>query len=405
MGHKNTDGENMATQTQAQLDVKKPWQKGFELSYINQIKNCFSTYNTFAFSPFAQWNGPKIADSLSKERLVQIPGAGYIDTHTAKTSTDIVMYYDVVLGRRLRGDRIINSIGLDKDGSIDVMVGAIRDLVTKDPTQSTWAYIFEEDETQRLVVERAGFKKIGIKVTTFSEIYGVYFRDAVNSKVPREHPYVDPAEKVSLVKLNTPNLSVLCDAIAKKLDAFDVQYANHYSKHNKGKAWSAISLRGFSSDPSFISKPVCMGEAWNKEHANESFSLQDTEFRAKFPEVEEVVKLLGLGTQERIRFMRLAPGGGELTRHTDQVEPDAGVTAGTLMRIHLPIKTNPKVDFTVWDYKGSERTLNMKKGELWYLDIRKPHRAINGGTEERIHLVIDIGATNELKSLLPDEVA
>jgi len=391
------------TQDTAEATVK-PWQKGFDINKINKIKESFTRYNKFAFSPFAQWNGPKIADSLSKERFIHVPLSGYIDTHVAKTSTDIVMYYDVVIGKKLKGDRIINAIGLDADGSVDTMVNALRDLVTKDSTQSTWATIFEEDETQRKIVERAGFKKVGVKVTTFSEIYGIYFRDAVASLSPREHPYVDPAEKVSLVKLNTSDLTTLCEAIAKKLDQFDLQYANHYSKHNKGKAWSAISLRGFSSDPSFISKPVCMGEVWNKEHANESYALQDTEMREKFPEVEQVVKLLGLGTQERIRFMRLAPGGGELTRHTDQVEPDAGVTPGTLMRIHLPIKTNPKVDFTVWDYRGKERVVNMKKGELWYLDIRKPHRAINGGDEERIHLVIDIGATSELKSLLPDEV-
>lgn len=383
---------------------QKPWQKGFDITRINTIKENFARYNKFAFSPFTQWNGPKIADSLAKERLVQVEGAGYIDTHVAKTSTNIVMYYDVVIGKRLRGDRIINAVGVADVGSTDVMINAITELTTRDTTQSTWAYIWEEDDTQRNIITAAGFKKVGIKVTTFSEIYGIYFKDAVDTTTAREHPYVDPAEQLSLVKLKTANLTSLCDKIAKRLDALDVEYANHYSKHNKGRAWSAISLRGFSTDPSFISKPVCMGEAWNKEHANESFALQDTEMRAAFPEVEEVVKLLGLGTQERIRFMRLAPGGGELTRHTDQVEPDAGVTDGTLMRIHLPIKTNPKVDFTVWDYRGQERTVNMSKGELWYLDIRKPHRAINGGEEERIHLVIDIGATDELKSLLPDEV-
>lgn len=383
---------------------QKPWQKGFDLSHINAIKENFARYNTFAFSPFSQWNGPKIADSLSKDRLVPINGAGYIDTHVAKTSTNIVMYYDVVIGKKLKGDRIINAIGVVDGGCVDVMIDALRELTGRDTAQSTWAYIWEEDETQRNIITKAGFKKVGIKVTTFSEIYGIYFKDAVDATTAREHPYVDPAEQLSLVKLKTTNLTLLCEKIAKRLDALDVEFANHYSKHNKGRAWSAISLRGFSSDPSFISKPVCMGEAWNKEHANESYALQDTEMRAAFPEVEDVVKLLGLGTQERIRFMRLAPGGGELTRHTDQVEPDAGVTDGTLMRIHLPIKTNPKVDFTVWDYRGQERTVNMKKGELWYLDIRKPHRAINGGDEERIHLVIDIGATNELKSLLPDEV-
>ena len=32
----------------------------------------------------------------------------------------------------------------------------------------------------------------------------------------------------------------------------------------------------------------------------------------------------------------------------------------------------------------------MKTGECWFLDTRKPHMALNGGDEERIHLVVDI---------------
>lgn len=400
----------MQTET-AKSEVQKPWQKGFPLSEINKIKAKFERYNSYTFSPFAQWNGPKIADSLKKGRLIEVPGGGYIDTHIAKTSTDIVMFYDILIGKKLKGDRIINAIGCNSDHALsnhehDRMVEALKQFSQDNPDEYAWAIIMEEDPLQKSIVSHAGFYKVGVKITTFSEIYGIYFRDSATDRLLRQkrrfHPQLDPAEKATLVKLKTPDLSELCDRIAAKLNSMDVEFANHYSKHNKGKAWSAIALRGFSSDPTFISKPVCMGEAWNKEHANENYELQDTEMRKLFPEVEEILKLLGGGVQERIRFMRLAPGGGELTRHTDQVEPDAGVKDGTLMRIHLPIKTNPKVEFTVWNYKGEEQKENMKKGELWYLDIRKPHRAINGGDEERIHLVIDIGATDGLRSLLPE---
>jgi len=37
---------------------------------------------------------------------------------------------------------------------------------------------------------------------------------------------------------------------------------------------------------------------------------------------------------------------------------------------------------------------------LWYLDIRKPHKAINGGDKARIHLVIDVRLTEELRKLI-----
>jgi aspartyl/asparaginyl beta-hydroxylase (cupin superfamily) len=42
----------------------------------------------------------------------------------------------------------------------------------------------------------------------------------------------------------------------------------------------------------------------------------------------------------------------------------------------------------------------MKTGEAWFLDTRKPHRAINGGEEDRIHLVIDVVANESVRSLL-----
>jgi hypothetical protein len=38
----------------------------------------------------------------------------------------------------------------------------------------------------------------------------------------------------------------------------------------------------------------------------------------------------------------------------------------------------------------------MSKNECWFLDTRKPHMAINGGDEERIHLVVDIETENIL---------
>ena len=41
----------------------------------------------------------------------------------------------------------------------------------------------------------------------------------------------------------------------------------------------------------------------------------------------------------------------------------------------------------------------MKEGELWYLDIRKPHTAINNGEQTRIHLVVDVEANDSCRRL------
>ena len=98
--------------------------------------------------------------------------------------------------------------------------------------------------------------------------------------------------------------------------------------------------------------------------------------------------------------MTLKPGGGELARHTDQTDPTWGTTNGKMVRMHMPLKTNDKVIFTSWDNEGKQDYYNMKKGECWFLDTRRPHTAINGGDDIRIHLVADVWANDDVRNLL-----
>ena len=179
----------------------------------------------------------------------------------------------------------------------------------------------------------------------------------------------------------------------------DVEYTNHYSNYNKGKSWSALSLRGYSPDPAFITKPVEMSKRWQLEHIKEDFIMQDTELRGGLFQVEEVLGLFP-SALHRIRLMRLAPNGGELERHTDQVDPDTGVKNGNVMRFHFPLVTNEDVSFTTWQVDGTKKTIHMREGECWYLDTRKPHSAVNNGTTDRIHLVVDVEANDKIRELI-----
>ena len=120
-----------------------------------------------------------------------------------------------------------------------------------------------------------------------------------------------------------------------------------------------------------------MSKKWKQENDTwEEWQCEDTPLREKFPYVNEVLAKIPTDNIERVRFMSLA-GSGELQRHTDQVDPHLGVADGKIMRLHIPIITNPNMEFTSWDMYGRKHTVNMKEGELWYLDIRKPHTAIN----------------------------
>ncbi len=65
-----------------------------------------------------------------------------------------------------------------------------------------------------------------------------------------------------------------------------------------------------------------------------------------------------------------------------------------------PIFTNEGVLFSSWNWNGKEDIRHMGEGEIWYLDIRKPHKATNTGDSPRIHLVIDVVSNEMVRDML-----
>ena len=181
----------------------------------------------------------------------------------------------------------------------------------------------------------------------------------------------------------------------------DDTYKNHYSKYNKGDSWSAVSLRGFSDDITMIEKPTAMGAKKAAEYVEKyGNELRDT--RIMPPGVLRLIdKIFTRETKiERVRLMKLTPNGGELQRHSDLVDPDIGTQDGRITRFHIPVITNPNVEFSVWDWNGDKQTYNPKTNELWYLDLRKPHTVVNNGETDRIHLAIDVFTNEHVRGLI-----
>jgi len=96
------------------------------------------------------------------------------------------------------------------------------------------------------------------------------------------------------------------------------------------------------------------------------------------------------GRKNRIRFLRLRAG-GQIFSHSDPLHLiDHGI-----FRIHVPVRTNPDVNFTVHG-----KRIVMRPGEAWYIDVRFKHAVSNFGTIDRIHLVIDVVPNPALSSLI-----
>ena len=243
----------------------------------------------------------------------------------------------------------------------------------------------------------------GAKITSFGEIYSIWFKDQGGTLGFRDHPTVDLVEQIAVKKIADEYTFVM--NIANRFPQVLMDFKNHYSNYNEKDSWAAVSLRGYSTDPLMIEKPIEMNKKWKATHPDwEDMELIDTPLRAEFPALNKWLqdRILTAGDPNnlhRIRFMRLTPGGGELSRHTDQVDPDSGLNVGQVARIHIPIVTNDNVWFSVWEPSGNKKTVNMEKGEVWVLDTRKPHMVVNNGTTDRIHLVIDIKVTPQVKEL------
>ena len=384
----------------------KDWQKGIELDELLKLEKTWEGYNDRCLSPFLEMKKNKIAAAIDADNYV----CGHewaLQSRVLKAKSRINMYsaYDIPIATIEKGDRVVDRIACNQPDEL------VRRL--KECKEDTFLFINEEHNVDKFVADWSGFYKIGIKINTFGDIQGVYFKDRVVSAFgKREFPELNmmlPAEKIVLTKADfrpVPWIGAeglrfgwMCEALKERLDIMDYEFTNHYSNYNKGNSWSAISLRGYTPDWAFITKPAEMSKKWKEKNKDVEFKLQDTDLRKMFPEVEDLLKMLP-GKPHRIRFMKLAPGGGELERHTDQVDPDAGVNDGKLMRFHFPIVTNKEVKFNQWDWDAKLVEEHMKVGECWYIDVRKPHRAINDGTEMRTHLVVDIEANEKVRALI-----
>ncbi|WP_230970520.1 aspartyl/asparaginyl beta-hydroxylase domain-containing protein [Nitrogeniibacter aestuarii] len=79
------------------------------------------------------------------------------------------------------------------------------------------------------------------------------------------------------------------------------------------------------------------------------------------------------------RLLRLGAG-AQIAPHRDHA---LGLAYGEV-RLHVPVQTQPEVDFRV---EGAR--VVMAVGELWYIDASREHQVSNPGDQDRIHLVVD----------------
>jgi len=236
------------------------------------------------------------------------------------------------------------------------------------------------------------------KVTAFADVIGVFVKAGPNVIFNLNEPEAFYPDRLDCFPISISD-SFKKDARKLAKQVSELQGANHWSNYNKGNSWSALSLRGYG-DERFIIKPSSMPRKWKKENENLlDAKCKDTPLMKKFPLVQRLCNSIP-GKKDRIRFMFLTPGGGELGRHTDKMGKEVKFAKKGIARLHIPLVTNNKVWFTTWDMEGGKQKHHMEAGKLYYLEIHKPHQAVNNGKSVRVHLVIDTIIEEDLYKLL-----
>ena len=145
----------------------------------------------------------------------------------------------------------------------------------------------------------------------------------------------------------------------------------HFNTKDYDGQWSSVALRSRTGHVKDI-MPVGTLEEY-----------RDTPLMECSPHLRAAVEAFAFPKMS-VRLLRLHAG-ARVLEHTDRC---LGLEDGEV-RLHVPITTNEQVEFVV-----AGRQLRLRAGESWYIDFTQPHRIFNGGSTDRVHLVID-GPANE----------
>ena len=186
----------------------------------------------------------------------------------------------------------------------------------------------------------------------------------------------------------------ILNSVAANLDNMDFKKVK--TKYVK-TGWDALSLHGYGKHPLDILKPGVL-----KSSVNIDTKLQWTTLSVitTMKPILDMLKKLPCEF-ERVRFMRLEAG-KVIGKHSDKIDKEIGFDDGDIIRIHMPIRTNDNVVFTLYentkDKDGTE--YNLKTGHYYYTDVTKAHAVRNTSDIDRIHLVADCYSNEKMRALL-----
>jgi hypothetical protein len=168
------------------------------------------------------------------------------------------------------------------------------------------------------------------------------------------------------------------------LEAVDRDWIDHLVRQNYEGNWSVLPLRHTAG----ATHPVMM--IYSDPTATE---FVDGPLLERTPAFRDLLAQFHCPLHA-VRLMRLTPGSVIKPHRDHDLAAEWGVA-----RIHIPITTNPDVEFLL-----NGTPLAMAPGEAWYLRLADEHTVANRGTTDRVHLVIDCIVDAWLAAMLREPV-
>ena len=152
-------------------------------------------------------------------------------------------------------------------------------------------------------------------------------------------------------------------------------FAVHPSSIHNGY-WSGIAL--LSSD----------GHSGTMTAAGPNGEYLETEISGYVPQTREYLRTFP-GTLGRVRYLRLLPG-AVIDWHIDPLVD--------FVRLHIPLKTNEDSKLFILNQANQ-----WPKNGIWAADFSFPHKVVNFGANDRIHLVFDLYLEDKPLHFFTDE--
>lgn len=336
--------------------------------------------------PFKKINWKNLYDANEKGRLFfkEIDGElvwSYI-IGESKTNRGVKDFADDVVGTIKVGDLQVSRFAY-KDNYKQDLIDDIEDkrkidnFMFKDDKKDLWfTDVNMELDKDKSLCNDINSTWLSSKVTAVgSEVRGIWYNG--DTKQKGFLPYED-------LKIKKMNISSITEDECKELVSDIINYQEALN------SWSYDGINGNYGGPE---------KTWSTIEIVPINPNSEIDYKIidNLPKLKKIIE--DITTVEKCTWIvitRVEPKKGIIMRHSDighdswDYQTKNGLKLGQSLRVHFPLQVDNDCVFTQVGIDGIEEDYNLKVGEYYYMDKRKPHWVVNNSDNFRFHVIMDL---------------